>query len=1162
MKKIIVMIMCFVSIVSKSHAQFGIDGVSYQLKYNADSCWYDVYLIINEGSASTLIERVQFNAQLSFVVPTGSGISIPRGYMPLLNNSTAGTGSYASNYWQLGGHISNPASAPGKDFWSVYPNINIGLAQYNNLNKGDTVKLFSVKTEPKTLCGHDLRFYKNGVDPQSNAAGMNGADFSNEFTIQNPANQVFDSLAVQVFPSDSIIVGDPIVAYSPSSFSIDVTTSTTPCRAPLSFSWTGPSSYTSINEDLLIDPLGPNENGLYKLVVTDAIGCKDSIMVSSSDKPQAGPDQTICLGSVAHVFGTNPTTGVWRALNNPGPSLLSSTTGMVTISNFGAPGIYYYEYATQTKSDTLQITVLPKPNAILTGKQDVCIGETTTVAPSSGGAWYSNNPFSVSVSNSGIVTGITPGTYGIYFTENSTGCNSDSIAITVRPKPIISDVPSTPVCRDFTINLSPSSGGTWSSSNQAVGTINNSGTVTAINAGSVNFGYTDSFGCVNYTSYLTVREAADVKITGPDSICVGQSTTLSPSTGGFWNGNFTAATTTVTGVVTGILPGQNIFSFTDQFGCVTTLLKPVTVDPSPIITISGQSTIEVNQTTTFTANAAGTWISLNPEIATVSSETGIVTGIKEGIAGIQFVSNHGCLSDTTFIEVKGNIFKISGFCFTDVNGNNIFDPNVDFPLPNVNINISNDSVTYYTNVNGYFDIPVDSGAVVMNNTIHFGNWVNDTIVRNLVIINPRTFVFVGFVPSSSGSNATGLAVASSSKAQCKSFANLYAQAFNASSQLADGYLIVAYDARTYINASSPLPSGGQDNYLVWAYNNLPPGKTFSPDIEYWVPDALSADDSLHFAVYMVELATGDTLSTFALAQAIECNGNINLDKARTWPDRAGDDNYTLVGEQISYNITFSNKGNGPASTAAIACTIDKNLDLASLKIQKSSHNFDVSSMNGILTFYADSIELDASTREGNSEVYVSFTLDQNPGLADKTKLYLDAELSLNNGYKDKSNTVINTIVGILPCDLINDGITKIGNNLSVTSAGTTHTWYDCITGVQVGNGSTFKPSDNGKFYCVIEGLACKQQTECFDFIYTNTDESDEASIKVYPNPVQDALYIDCAATTVYTVVKDMMGREILHTYDRQIPLRDFTRGMYLLKIKFGEHEVVKRIVKL
>ncbi len=1244
MKNCIFLILSLIGLINKSTAQFGIDGVSYQLKYNADSCWYDVYLIINAGSATTVAERVQFNSQLSLIVPTGTNVTIPRGYMPLINNSTSGTGSHAPGYWALSSAVYSPAVAPGKDFRAITPSLSAGTAYYNKLNQGDTVKLFSIRLTPMVICSKDVRLYINGVDPTSADPGMGGANFSNEFTIQAAANQIYDNNAAQVYPKDSIIQHNPIVVFNANELSIDVTTSTTSCQSPLTYAWTGPLSYSSIAEDVYISPVSSNNNGTYKLVVRDALGCKDSIEIMTSNKPQAGPDQMTCAGSSINVSGSSPTTGNWSALptNPPGFTINLGGNGNATIAfSNTSTGVYMFKYSTTLGDDTMKVTVNPRPITTLTGPNLICIGGTTSFIPSSGGTWNSADATIASITNGGLVTGILSGTTILIFTENSTSCVSNpSTPITVQAKPTVGGVPATPRCIGTTLTLTFSpAGGTWVSNNIAVATVvAATGVVTTVGPGTVNFTYTTGTGCSNTTSNLvvspkptvssslndicvgslatlspnpslgtgtwisltptimsssgatitgvsagigkllyqetattcfsdtlkiTVNPRPIITLTGNDSICGGANTSFTPSTGGSWatvNGGI--ATINNSGLVTGIFPGVTFCTFTNtSTGCISEPSVSITVLSSPIISLTGPSEISINQTTSFAANTTGTWLSLNPSIATINPISGLVTGVSKGTASFQFTSIYGCESNILDIDVIGTAYQITGFCFTDINGNGIFDNTVDFPLPNVNINIEGDSITYYTNVNGYFNIPVDSGMIKMYNTINFGNWVNDTIIRNLNIKNPQSYVFIGFVPSSTAGNASGLAGASSSTAPCKTFANLYAQAFNASSKLIDGYLILEFEPRTYVSTSLPLPSGGQDNYLVWTFSDLPPGRTFSPNIEYYVPDALSNNDSLHFTVSMVELSTGDTLSAFTLAQPIICNGTVSLDRARTWPDRTGEDNYTLIGEGISYNIVFANKGTGSATSATIKCAIDKNLNLGSLKIQKASHNFEVFSLDGTLVFYADSLTLEASNRDGNSEVYVNFTLSPNSNIADKTVLYMNAEVSMDNGYIDRSNTVINTIVNILPCDLINDEISQVGNKLIVTNAGTSYKWYDCLTGINVSALDTLILSANGNYYCIIEGPSCKSQTDCFDFIFTGTSDDLENQINIFPNPVNDILHINIDESNFTINVEDMTGRLLLQTKDKAISFANRSSGIYLIKIKIGSREIIKKVVK-
>ena len=65
-----------------------VSNIKYQLKYNSDSCWYDAFLIIENGSANTIPERTQDYSQFSVIVPAGTNINVIKNYMPIENNSS------------------------------------------------------------------------------------------------------------------------------------------------------------------------------------------------------------------------------------------------------------------------------------------------------------------------------------------------------------------------------------------------------------------------------------------------------------------------------------------------------------------------------------------------------------------------------------------------------------------------------------------------------------------------------------------------------------------------------------------------------------------------------------------------------------------------------------------------------------------------------------------------------------------------------------------------------------------------------------------------------------------------------------------------------------------------------------------------------------------
>ena len=112
MKKTLLLLSLIFGILSTIHSQ--VTSVDYQIKYNDSSCVYDAYIIINAGSATTVPQRIQFNAQYSIIVPTGTDLTISESYMPLQSNATY-TGTTPLT-WAKGTPVTAPAAQPESDF--------------------------------------------------------------------------------------------------------------------------------------------------------------------------------------------------------------------------------------------------------------------------------------------------------------------------------------------------------------------------------------------------------------------------------------------------------------------------------------------------------------------------------------------------------------------------------------------------------------------------------------------------------------------------------------------------------------------------------------------------------------------------------------------------------------------------------------------------------------------------------------------------------------------------------------------------------------------------------------------------------------------------------------------------------------------------------------
>jgi hypothetical protein len=214
------------------------------------------------------------------------------------------------------------------------------------------------------------------------------------------------------------------------------------------------------------------------------------------------------------------------------------------------------------------------------------------------------------------------------------------------------------LCANGTLQLSNAlSGGTWSSSNSSVATVNATGFVSGVAPGIDTITYTvPSSVCSNtVTKIITVNVLPTVAaIGGNNAVCINSTTTLSNTTvGGTWSSsNNATATVSATGVVSGIALGVDTitYSVTNANGCTSTVTQAITVSPYPSVTpVSGNSAICVNDTTTLTdTTTGGSWTSANTGIATVSTN-GRVTGVTAGNTFIVYTvtNSAGCSSQAS-----------------------------------------------------------------------------------------------------------------------------------------------------------------------------------------------------------------------------------------------------------------------------------------------------------------------------------------------------------------------------------------------------------------------------------------------------------------------------------------------------------------------------------
>jgi hypothetical protein len=221
--------------------------------------------------------------------------------------------------------------------------------------------------------------------------------------------------------------------------------------------------------------------------------------ISGATSPNSCGDPTVLTTSGGNIIngsaGSIPTGVITLTPGTPITSLTITNTGSAT-SGFWNFGLFLDG---------------PVPPANITGTFTVCPGATTTLSDATtGGTWSSSNTGIATIDGSGVVTAVAAGTTTISYTN---GGGSATQVVTVNSLPTVSAITgNTTLSTAITTQLSnTTTGGTWTSSTLAVGTVNSStGLVTGLTVGTSSISYTvTSLGCsTTVTTNVTVNTPA------------------------------------------------------------------------------------------------------------------------------------------------------------------------------------------------------------------------------------------------------------------------------------------------------------------------------------------------------------------------------------------------------------------------------------------------------------------------------------------------------------------------------------------------------------------------------------------------------------------------------------------------------------------------------
>ncbi|MEO9892491.1 Ig-like domain-containing protein, partial [Aurantibacter sp.] len=214
----------------------------------------------------------------------------------------------------------------------------------------------------------------------------------------------------------------------------------------------------------------------------------------------------------------------------------------------------------------------------LSGTQEICEGETTTFSSDGDpGIWSSSDNSIATVDASGEVTAVADGTATISYTVVATSpCAVNDIAtrtVTITGLPNAGTLSGNQeLCEgETTIFSSDGDTGTWSTSDNAIATVDISGEITAISDGTATISYTVAATAPCAVDDIATRNVTVTKLpnagtlSGTQDVCEGETTTFTSDgdASGSWSSSDTAiATVDAAGEITAVADGTATISYT------------------------------------------------------------------------------------------------------------------------------------------------------------------------------------------------------------------------------------------------------------------------------------------------------------------------------------------------------------------------------------------------------------------------------------------------------------------------------------------------------------------------------------------------------------------------------------------------------------------------
>ncbi|MFK7808687.1 MAG: LamG-like jellyroll fold domain-containing protein, partial [Saprospiraceae bacterium] len=453
----------------------------------------------------------------------------------------------------------------------------------------------------------------------------------------------------------------------------------------VSWSWSGPNSFTSTDQNPTIVGATSAAAGTYNITITDANSCtttsSTTVTLNASTTADASSNSGICVGDDINLseIGGDAVSWSWS-----GPNSFTSTNQNPTISSstIAADGIYTVTVTdanTCTATATVDVTVNPAPTiqSQVTGNPSSCGGNdgTITVVAADGTGNFEYNIDGGVWGSSGAFTGLSAASYIVGIRNDNGTCEitTGSITLSDPSSPTAEITLPASACQGVATSFTATDAGVGATYTWDFGTDATPATATGIGPHSVTYSSGGSktigldvtlAGCTASDSEsYTIFDAPSVTMTPPDStICANSSNITFTASAGYPNYNWMVIAGDATPVSSPtpnsleVSVGTTNFTIgvvvTDANGCTNTTQTAITLSPVPTTVAGSNSPVCAGDDIdlTETGGDAVSWSWTGPNGFTSSAKDTTITNATATEAGTYTVVTTdagGCTNSAT-----------------------------------------------------------------------------------------------------------------------------------------------------------------------------------------------------------------------------------------------------------------------------------------------------------------------------------------------------------------------------------------------------------------------------------------------------------------------------------------------------------------------------------